>query len=242
MAQETRQRLLRRLQWQKAINNPVTEPRNRLANLSALRRWQSNRLAAGFADFLTDPILRPAAEFFLSDLYGDRDFSARDRDAAKILPIMSRLLPESLLCAATDAIELAVVSHAFDLRMAEALQQRPDPLADIRIEEYVQAYRNVGLPHLRRHQITLILRVGHALDAAVHKHGVAKLLRASKLPAQLAGVSELQQFLQRGFTAFAALGGAEWFLGEIASRESVAMKRLFAGDPQPFAQLNSSSR
>ena len=220
----------------------MAEPRNRLANLSALRRWQANRLAAGFADFLADPLLRPAAEFFLSDLYGDRDFSARDRDAAKILPVMSRLLPESLLCAATDAIELAVLSHAFDLRMAEALLQRPDPSADIRVEDYAQAYRTIGLPRLRQHQIALITRVGHALDAAVHKHGVAKLLRASKLPAQLAGVSELQQFLQRGFTAFAALGGAERFLGEIARRETHAMERLFSSDPQPFAQLNSSSR
>ena len=143
MAQETRQRLLRRLQWQKAINHPVAEPRNQLANLSALRRWQANRLAAGFADFLTDPIQRPAAEFFLSDLYGDRDFSARDRDAAKILPVMSRLLPESLLCAATDAIELAVLSHAFDLRMAEALLQRPEPSADIRVEDYARYFHSV---------------------------------------------------------------------------------------------------
>lgn len=234
MGNEVRARLIRRLQWQKAVNDAVAEPRNRLAILPALRRWQSARLRAGFQDFLADPSMRPAAEFFLTDLYGDKDFSARDRDAARLLPAMSRFLPDTLLRAAADAIELAVLSHAFDLRMAEALLQRQDPRAAISVEDYARAYRGTGHPRLRQHQIELILKVGHALDAAVKKHGVAKLLRASRLPAQLAGLSELQKFLERGFTAFAGLGGAERFLARIAEREASVARRLFAGDPSPF--------
>ena len=80
-----------------------------------------------------------------------------------------------------------------------------------------------------------MIEVGHSLDAAVHKHGVFKLLKASRLPAQVAGLSELQQFLERGFTAFAALGGADAFLAEIGRREFRASERLFAGHPDPFA-------
>ena len=76
----------------------------------------------------------------------------------------------------------------------------------------------------------------------MNKHGVAKLLRAARLPAQLAGLSELQKFLERGFTAFAALGGADRFLNDIAARETQLAQRLFAGEPKPFDQLNSSSR
>ena len=242
MSQEFRQRLVRRLDWQKALNDPKREPRNRLPTLPILRQWQSRRLEAGFQDFLQDPAKRPAAQFFLSDLYADRDFSARDRDAAKVLPMMSRFLPDSLLRAATDAIELAVLSHAFDLRMAEQLALRPNPTAPITEADYCRAYRSTHYPRLRRHQIGLVLRVGHALDAAVKKHGVYKLLRAARLPAQLAGLSELQRFLERGFTAFDALGGADTFLDEVATRELEISRRLFAGHPQPFAQPNSSSR
>ena len=66
------------------------------------------------------------------------------------------------------------------------------------------------------------------------RHGVAKLLRAARLPAQLAGLSELQKFLERGFTAFAAVGGADCFLAGIAEREAAVARRLFAGDPRPF--------
>jgi hypothetical protein len=242
MSTQTRHRLARVLAWQRAINDPDREPRNRLETLSSLRQWQSRRLAVSFEDFLADPRMRPAAEFFLSDLYADRDFSARDRDAARVLPMMSRLLPEGLLHAAVDAIELATLSHALDLRMAEQLARRRDPMAPITEADYARAYRHRGLRRLRRHQIELVLRVGHALDAAVRKHGVYKLLRAARLPAQLAGLSELQAFLERGFSAFDALGGAQDFLARVASRERTVSERLFSGHPRPFAQPNSSSR
>lgn len=242
MSQEYRKRLARRLNWQKAINDPAMEPRNRLRTLGLLRKWQSERLAGGFQDFLANPRMRPAAQFFLSDLYADRDFSARDRDAAKVLPMMSRFLPDSLLRAATDAIELAVLSHAFDLRMADQLARRPEPLAPITVADYRRAYQATGHALLRRHQIGLVLRVGRALDAAVKKHGVYKLLRAARLPAQLAGLSELQAFLERGFTAFGALDGADDFLEQVGARELEISRRLYSGHPQPFAQPNSSSR
>jgi len=234
MSLEFRQRLARRLAWQRAAHDPARDPRNLLPQLSLLRQWQARRLAASFTDFLADPRMRPAAEFFLSDLYGDRDFSARDRDAARILPMMARLLPDTLLRAATEAIELAVLSHALDLRVAGQLARRKQPMAPISVSDYVAAYRHRGYRRLRRHQIALVLRVGHALDAAVQKHGVHKLLRASRIPAQLAGLSELQAFLERGFTAFEALGGADDFLREVAAREQRVSDRLFAGDPRPF--------
>src|SRR6476659_9315324 len=92
MSQAFRDRLARRLAWQCAAHDPVRDPRNRLPQLSMLRQWQAKRLGESFKDFLANPRMRPAAEFFLSDLYGDRDFSARDRDAARVLPLMARLL------------------------------------------------------------------------------------------------------------------------------------------------------
>jgi hypothetical protein len=86
----------------------------------------------------------------------------------------------------------------------------------------------------RRRQIRLIGRVGADLDAAVKKHGVHRLLRASRIPAQLAGLSELQSFLERGFSAFAQLGGAGEFLGRIDRQEREVSRRLFAGEADPF--------
>jgi hypothetical protein len=226
--------LTQRIAWQQRLNDPVAEPRNRLATLSPLRRWQAERLAGSFEDLLADPSMAPAARFFLTDLYGDKDFTGRDRDAARILPLMARILPEALLQAACDAIELGVLSHALDLRMAQALARRRDPAAPITDADYAKAYRAVGLRRLRAHQIDLIHKVGVALDAGVHKHGVHRLLRASRLPAQLAGLAQLQRFLERGFDAFARLGGAGRFLELITGREREVSRRLYAGHKAPF--------
>jgi hypothetical protein len=229
-----RQRIARRLAWQQRLHDPAIEPRNRLPQLPALRAWQARRLEGTFADFLADARTRPAAEFFLTDLYGERDFSGRDRDVARIMPLMSRLLPETLLAAAADAIELAVISHAFDLRMAESLSRRLRPGATITLADYARAYRDAGHPRLRRWQIDLVDGVGRTLDAAVHRHGVFRLLRASRLPARAAGLAELQGFLERGFSAFAELGGADDFLDEIVARERESSRRLFGGLDDPF--------
>jgi hypothetical protein len=233
MTQALRHALLKRLNWQKRMNNPALEPRLSLPSLGPLRRWQSERLRMSFAEILQDPKMRPAGEFFLADLYADKDFSARDRDAAKILPMMARILPQTLLQAAVDTIELAVVSHAFDLAMAKAITLNSK--GEVDLKRYAEAYREVGCPRLRRHQIDLIIRVGKNLDAAVQKHGVYKLLKASRTPARLAGLQELQGFLERGFESFAQLGGADEFLGLVADSEYEISNLLFAGHKNPFA-------
>jgi hypothetical protein len=202
--------------------------------LPELRRWQMQRLAASFVPLLEDVRTRGAAEFFLTDLYGDKDFSARDRDIARVLPLMMRLLPGPLIATVADAIALSALSHAFDLRMADALARLLPANASIDIENYANAYRKVDLPRLRRAQIALIGRLGHGLDAAVRKPGLNRLLKISRLPARAAGLGELQSFLERGFAAFATLDRPAAFVDGVVARELEVSRRLFAGTPDPF--------
>lgn len=223
--------ITRRLRW-RAEAFSLAHPANASPVLPLLRAWQCARLEASFADVLADAGMREAGRFFLSDLYSDRDFSARDRDIDRIMPVMVHLLPEGLLVAARDAIELHVLSHSLDLRMVEALERRRWKRLDD--ERYGQIYRDVGLHRLRARQIDLIVAVGRSLDAAVQRHGVHRILKASRLPAKAAGLSELQGFLERGFNAFATLGGADRFLARIHRGESEISRRLFAGHPKPF--------
>ena len=56
----------------------------------------------------------------------------------------------------------------------------------------------------------------------------------SRGPAKLAGLSELQGFLERGVAAFERLGDADAFVAEIGRAERKASGRLFAGEPEPF--------
>ena len=203
-----RQRLARRLAWQKAVNDPVRDPRNRLPQLQALQAWQARRLSESFTDCKDNARRRPAAEFFLTDLYGERDFSGRDRDVAKVMPMMSRLLPDSLLVAAADAIGLAVLSHAFDLRMAQVLETLAPKRKRLDDALYGEAYRACGLPRLRSYQIDLIARVGKDLGRGLKLPGVGMLLKLSRGPATAAGLAELHRFLERGVDAFLVLFGS----------------------------------
>jgi len=227
-------RLQRRLALHQALHDPACEPRNRLPRLAELRRWQAGRLERSFGDFLADPRSAPAARFFLNEVYGDRDFSRRDADIARVLPMMERLLPTSLLETVADAIALGALTHAFDLRMADALQADRGPLD---AERYARAYRQVGHPRLRMRQLDLVRDVGHGLGAALRMPGLRMLLRLSRGPAHATGFSELQGFLERGVDAFARLGDATRFIEEIERGEREIARRLFAGDPAAFGPM-----
>jgi hypothetical protein len=121
-----------------------------------------------------------------------------------------------------------VTSKRPELESREAIKRRLDEAS------YAQAYRTVGLPRLRGHQIGLIHRVGQGLGTALRMPKVGSLLRFSRLPAKAAGFGELQGFLERGFDAFAQLGDIDGFLDQIDRSERAISRRLFAGEADPF--------
>ena len=233
-ASETSARLARRLAWHQALYDPAREPRNGLRWLKPLQAWQAQRLQRSFAGFLADPARRPAAQFFLTDLYGEHDFSQRDADIARVIPMMQKLLPGALLKTVADGIELGALTHALDLRMAAALEPIGGRRRSLDTDLYARAYREVGLPRLRARQIALIEDVGHGLWSALRMHGVGTLLKISRMPARAMGFGELQGFLERGFEAFGQLGDTAPFLTDIRASETRAMQRLLAGDADPF--------
>lgn len=229
-------RLGKRMRCHQALHDPLLEPRNNLRWLPALRQWQAQRLEGDFNHFLNDPKRRAAALFFLSDVYGDHDFSRRDANVAKVLPMMQRLLPGAVLGTIADGIELGALSHALDLRMAEALQQIAPTRTRLDAALYARAYRHVGHARLREHQIDLISSVGVGLSRAVRTPGVAIMLRLSRGPAKAGGLADLQGFLERGFKAFSDLGDGKAFVADIERSERRAAERLFSGHPDPFGE------
>ena len=210
------------------------EPRNCLPVLPGLQRWQSRRLARSYSDLLAAPDSRAATEFFLSDLYGDHDVSLRDREMERVMPMMQRILPPAMLMIAADAIELAVLSHALDLRVAEQLTIAGIDEAGINAASYAAAYRSAGHRRLRQRQIQRIESVGLALGDAVNQPWIARLLRLARGPARLAGLLELQRFLERGFDSFGQLDDVPAFMARLCGNERIVSTRLFGADADPF--------
>ena len=219
--------LARHLQQLKALRGAGANPPPRLAEL---KRWQSERLAASYADLSAKARYGGATRFFLEDLYGPKDFSERDEELIRIMPAMSRILPASAVETAALAIELEALSESLDHRVAAAL---PDgPIDDA---AYSKAYRAGSTRPERERQIELIDAVGRRLDSLVRKPLVSKALRVMRGPAHVAGLGDLQEFLERGFAAFRGMEGADEFLATLAQREKAILNRLFSGDPKPFS-------
>jgi hypothetical protein len=202
--------------------------------VTALKQWQQERLARTYADLRAQPRYRQAVQFFLDELYGPEDFVRRDAQFARVVPGLVRLFPEDVVNTVVALSQLHALSERFDTEMALAL---PPEAAAPAIDEamYGRAWRQVGQPAERERQITLLVRVGTALD----RHTRSRLLRASlhmmRAPARAAGLDALQHFLESGFDAFGAMGGAKEFLRTIEERERALAARLFAGDAGPGA-------
>ena len=194
-----------------------------------LREWQAARLARTHAGLLASPRYGQAAEFFLSDLYGPKEFSERDAEVERILPIMTSMLPVSGLRTLLLAVEVDALSERFDAAMVEVLGARLDG-PELDAASYAAAYREVGDRAGREVQIRLIGETGEALDALARKPFVRGALRMMYGPAHLAGLGELHAFLQRGFDAFRSMGDAAEFLESITGREREVSRALFAGE------------
>ncbi|HOW76015.1 MAG TPA: hypothetical protein P5102_01200 [Candidatus Competibacteraceae bacterium] len=202
---------------------------------SRLRRWQSVRLARTHADLLHNPRYQPAAEFFLEELYGDRDFRQREHDLARIVPMMNHILPAGVLHTAALALELNALSYELDAEMTRMLIANCFFRGELDEAAYVAAYRRCARYELRHHQIDLIEQLGQDLEKIVRKHFIHTALKLAKTPARLAGVGELHHFLDAGFHAFRHMGtDAGTFVATITHRERVIMERMYAGHPQPL--------
>ena len=208
-------------------HDEALEPANRSARVGELRQFQARRLAASCADLRRTPRYAAAAEFFLSDLYSEKDFTERDRNVEKIYPIMIRLLPEAVLETVAVAAELNALSHRMDLRMVARLDGQLDPAQPLSLHHYALAYAQDQDHSIRRHQLALILGLGRGLDHIVRKRMVRELLALCHWPAKLAGLGALQSFLERGFDAFTALKGANPFLLALAHRERAFMIEMY---------------
>ena len=206
--------------------DPVIERRR-----ASLRAWQAARLARTHADLLASERFGEAAAFFLSDLYGPKDFGERDAELERILPLMTTLLPVSGLAALLLAIEADALSERLDAAMVGVLGAQLDT-PEISDEAYASAYREVGDRPGRETQIRLIGETGEALDAFAQKPFVRMALKMMQGPAKMAGLGELQAFLERGFDAFRTMRDASEFLYFIVSREREFAAKLFPGGTQ----------
>jgi hypothetical protein len=194
--------------------------------LARLRAWQSARLRQTYADLSAQPRYAAAVNYFVDELYGGTDLAPRDRDLQRAAGALERLLPRVALSTLEESIQLEMETQALDAALAAALP------ADTPLDaaSYATAYRSAAPRFAREEQLTAIVALGGALDRLVRMPGLGLLLRLTRAPAEAAGLGVLQGFLERGYAAFRATGGAEEFLAIVGERESQLLDRLYRKD------------
>jgi hypothetical protein len=203
------------------------------ADVLAVKAYQQQRFARTHASLLAHPRFGRAANFFLNELYGPQDFTQRDAQFSRIVPALVRLFPADTVATVESLAAVHALSERLDTAMAARLDGEPVSRAS-----YVRAWQATGEPAARARQIELVMRVGEALDRHTRSFVLRASLKAMRGPARAAGMGALQTFLESGFDAFGAMGGAKEFLAAIHDRETALVERLF--DPAAVAAATGS--
>ncbi len=201
--------------------------------LVRLREFQCKRIANTYRDFAAQPQYAAVMEFFLSDLYGARDFTQRDHDAERLHNFLRKFFPAEMLRLASDALDLTRLSYALDDKIVRALGEMHAP-ATLTPQTYAEAYRRCNNYGERELQIELLMRTMRDAAETARMRLTGPALRLAKGPAHAAGWHEMYDFLERGQRAFAQVKKPDAFLKAIEERETKIMERIARGDKNPL--------
>lgn len=200
-----------------------------------VKQLQARRFAASYADLLATEPYCHAARFFLDELYGERDFTQRDNQFARIAAALERLFPKEVVATAVALAQLHALSEDLDLAMARAWQSLATTCADKPYLRYVFAWQHVGQAQRREEQLQSVLTLGRDLGGLTRTPGLRLMLRMMRRPAAVAQLADLQRFLETGFDCFSALtrtaGTLELFFTHIETRERSLMQTWFTDSP-----------
>jgi hypothetical protein len=201
--------------------------------LAQVKRVQSRRFAGTYADLLAGGPYAAAAQFFLVELYSDKDYAERDAQFARIAGAIEKLFPRQVAATAVALAQLHALTEELDQAMALAWLAQVDGEASDS-SRYVAAWREVGRRSDREDQLRVVLGIGQEMARLTRTAGLRMMLKMMRGPAAAAGLGALQRFLEFGFDTFAAMarrtGAVEEFLEIIRMRESALMAMLFDAD------------
>lgn len=229
-----------------ATRNAADAIRHHLARVTALRQHartqglveavhrvkqiQAQRFRGTYTDFLNRPRFAPATRFFLEELYGEHDFSERDQQFGRIAGALERMFPPAVSSLAVDLAETHALTEVLDHQLATHWITLPSDTPDP--QRYVQSWRLTDALEQRQRQLAVVQHMGDELQRLTRNTSLRLGLRMMRRPAQLAGLSALQGFLESGFDAFATMQDPSEFMQAIQERELRWIHSFFDGSLQ----------
>jgi hypothetical protein len=194
----------------------------------AIKQIQASRFAGTYQDLLDSPIYCTTANFFLTELYSERDYSLRDAQFSRIAGALELTFPDQVVSTAVALAKLHCLTEELDMAMAQCWLTNTEELPTSR---YCFAWQMVGQRTKRNWQLATVLDIGLALDQLTRKRGLRLMLKMMRRPAGLAGLGSFQMFLESGFDRFSGIGrnggSVQHFLSIVKARESDWLDLLF---------------
>jgi len=203
-----------------------------LGNPELLRRyerfvdWQLNYMLPFYEDLGATEDRAEAVKFFVSDLTGI-DISERDHEFAKVVPLMSRMLPDKALDAVATAMRLNARVLGVNLSICRELYKEISIDTEITEASYCSACRRASQLEECLELVHLTAEIGRDLDQLIRIPMIGLTLRAMRLPARLAGFGALQKFLETGYKTFNALEDVHQFLDDMTVRMTEVFTQIF---------------
>lgn len=196
--------------------------------------WQTDYLLPFYENLRSSTDYSAAVDFVVSDLTGI-GVSERDRNIARVVPIMSRMLPDRVLQTMAVAMHLNARVLEINLAICRAIYEKKADAREFTEADYCTASRAAGNLDECLELIRLTAEIGHSLDHVVRIPMIGTLLRAMRGPARLWGFAAMQAFLEKGFETFSALEDVDRFLEDITHRMTEVFTRIFT---EPLENLS----
>lgn len=180
-------------------------------------RWQADYMLPFFSDLLEPAGYAEAVDFVISDLCGV-GVSERDHDIQRATPVIVRSLPTQALDAAAAAVELNAAALEINLGIWRALLVGGELPSTIAETDYRDACRSVSSFEECMELVGLAVVLGERLQTLVRMPLIGGLLRTMRLPAQVAGFTALQAFLETGYLTFRRISDIDRFLDQLGAR------------------------
>lgn len=191
----------------------------------ALQVFQSRRLRRDHHDLVVDPQYYALGEFIFTEIYGPRDFSARDSQARSLRPFL-RLIPGLGMRDIAELFALLELSSELDDALAETLIQLGASL-DFNEDLYEHAYRLVDNYPQRLRQLDLAYAVLCNMHRLAHHPLIGPPLHHTGGIAAAMGLGDIHRFLCLGHRVFQPVRDIRRFVRTLDVRERDRLNRIY---------------
>lgn len=201
--------------------------------LAVVKAKRASLVMQMYDDLAQQGRYRKAVFFLANDLLGDNNLAERGGELKRAKSAMVKMMPDALLGTLARSVEFTAVTLEIEYVLAKYLDGGIDRDTVVSDDEYISSVRSVITQSLFEEQSGLIIEIGNQLKSVVRKPFVSTALKMCRKPAQLMGLADLQDFLERGFDAFQSMRGAEEFLRIFKQRESELLDKIYHSAGQP---------